>query len=131
MLRRISLNSVSCQQRGVWALSSLSLKRDGSSRAFLITSTGDSHLLPICHQLCPGPPPLLCVYKAFLCFGIAEDVPVAARAPRGSHEAINFIVEQLQHHPTSSALLLANHGLLAFTSDPLMAALSLAQTQSV
>lgn len=61
--------------------------------------------------------PLPCVYEAFLRFGITEDVPVAAWAPRGSQDAVNFIVEQLQQHPTVPAVLLANHGVLAFGSD--------------
>ena len=66
--------------------------------------------------------PLPCVYEAFLRFGITEDVPVAQWAPRGSREAVDYIVEQLQQHPTASAVLLANHGLLAFSGDALMAA---------
>ena len=66
--------------------------------------------------------PLPCVYEAFLRFGITEDVPVARWAPRGSREAVDYIVEQLQQHPTASAVLLANHGLLAFSGDALMAA---------
>jgi L-fuculose-phosphate aldolase len=66
--------------------------------------------------------PLPCVYEAFLRFGITEDVPVAQWAPRGSHEAVSYIVEQLQAHPYSPAVLLGNHGVLAFGSDPLAAA---------
>lgn len=66
--------------------------------------------------------PLPCVYEAFLRFGITEDVPVAKWAPRGSPEAVAYIVEQLKAHPTTSALLLANHGILAFSSDPLATA---------
>ena len=66
--------------------------------------------------------PLPCVYEAFLRFGMTEDIPVAAWAPRGSQEAVAYIVEQLRHHPTVSAVLLANHGLLAFSSDPLATA---------
>ncbi len=66
--------------------------------------------------------PLPCVYEAFLRFGITEDVPVAQWGPRGSQEAVAFIVEQLQQHPTVPALLLANHGLLAFSRDPLATA---------
>jgi len=66
--------------------------------------------------------PLPCVYEAFLRFGITEDVPVAQWAPRGSQEAVAYIVQQLKEHPTASALLLANHGLLAFSSDPLTTA---------
>lgn len=66
--------------------------------------------------------PLPCAYEALLRFGITEDVPVAAWAPRGSPESVANIVEQLQRHPTISAVLLANHGLLAFSRDPLAAA---------
>lgn len=66
--------------------------------------------------------PLPCVYEAFLRFGITDDIPVAAWAPRGSREAVSYIVEQLQQHPTVPAVLLANHGLLAFGRDPLATA---------
>ena len=66
--------------------------------------------------------PLPCVYEAFLRFGITDDVPVAAWAPRGSPEAVSFIEDELRNHPTTPALLLANHGLLAFSGDPQMAA---------
>ncbi|HEY4385170.1 MAG TPA: class II aldolase/adducin family protein [Ktedonobacteraceae bacterium] len=66
--------------------------------------------------------PLPCVYEAFLRFGITEDVPVADWAPRGSQEAVAYIVKQLREHPTAAALLLANHGILAFSSDPLATA---------
>ncbi len=66
--------------------------------------------------------PLPCVYEAFLRFGITEDIPVAQWAPRGSPEAVASIVQQLKAHPTTFALLLANHGILAFSSDPLATA---------
>lgn len=66
--------------------------------------------------------PLPCVYEAFLRFGIVEDIPVADWAPRGSPEAVSLIVEQLRRHPTVPAVLLANHGLLAFSRDPLATA---------
>ncbi|QBD75746.1 class II aldolase/adducin family protein [Ktedonosporobacter rubrisoli] len=66
--------------------------------------------------------PLPCVYEAFLRFGITEDIPVAEWAPRGSEEAVSYIVAQLRQHPTVPAVLLANHGLLAFSSDPLATA---------
>jgi L-ribulose-5-phosphate 4-epimerase len=67
----------------------------------------------LAHQSLP------CVYEAFLRFGIIEDIPVADWAPRGSPEAVSLIVEQLRRHPTVPAVLLANHGLLAFSRDPL------------
>ena len=66
--------------------------------------------------------PLPCVYEAFLRFGMTEDIPVAQWAPRGSPEAVSYIMDQLKQHLTVSAVLLANHGLLAFSSDPMMAA---------
>lgn len=66
--------------------------------------------------------PLPCVYEAFLRFGITEDIPVADWAPRGSRESVANIAEQLQRHPTVPAVLLANHGLLAFGRDPLATA---------
>ncbi len=66
--------------------------------------------------------PLPCVYEAFLRFGITEDIPVAPWGPRGSDESIASIVEQLHKHPTVPAVLLANHGLLAFSRDPLSTA---------
>jgi L-ribulose-5-phosphate 4-epimerase len=66
--------------------------------------------------------PLPCVYEALLRFGITEDIPVAAWAPRGSRESVSNIVEQLERHPGVPAVLLGNHGLLAFARDPLQAA---------
>src|SRR5438067_11900883 len=62
--------------------------------------------------------PLPCVYEAFLRFGVTDDIPVAAWAPRGSQESVTNIVEQLQLHPYTPAVLLANHGLLAIGRDP-------------
>ncbi len=67
--------------------------------------------------------PLPCAYEALLRFGVTEDIPVAAWAPRGSRESVSNIVEQLQLHTMTPAVLLANHGLLAFGRDPLAAAM--------
>lgn len=66
--------------------------------------------------------PLPVVYEAFLRFGIVEDIPVAEWAPRGSAEAVANIREQLRLHPGIPALLLGNHGLLAFGAAPAAAA---------
>ena len=66
--------------------------------------------------------PLPCVYEAFLRFGITEDVPVASWAPRGSREAVDYITEQLRQHSIVPAVLLANHGLLAFSRDAIATA---------
>ncbi len=64
--------------------------------------------------------PLPCAYEALLRFGVTVDIPVAAWAPRGSRESITNIVEQLRSYPDAPAVLLGNHGLLAFGPDPLM-----------
>jgi L-fuculose-phosphate aldolase len=66
--------------------------------------------------------PLPVVYEAFLRFGITDAIPVAAWAPRGSPESVTQIVTQLRQHPDAPAVLLGNHGLLAFSRDPQMAA---------
>lgn len=66
--------------------------------------------------------PLPVVYEAFLRFGIVEDIPVAEWAPRGSPESVAHIVTQLRQHPTVPAVLLGNHGLLAFSHNALAAA---------
>jgi L-ribulose-5-phosphate 4-epimerase len=62
---------------------------------------------------------LPCAYEALLRFGVTDDIPVAAWAPRGSQESAANIVEQLTAHPHTPAVLLANHGLLAFGAHPL------------
>ena len=62
--------------------------------------------------------PLPCAYEALLRFGVTVDIPVAAWAPRGSRESVTNIVEQLQRYPDAPAVLLGNHGLLAFGRDP-------------
>ena len=66
--------------------------------------------------------PLPCVYEAMLRHGVADAIPVAAWAPRGSEASVRNIVEQLEQHRDVPAVLLANHGLLAAGSDPLRAA---------
>jgi L-fuculose-phosphate aldolase len=66
--------------------------------------------------------PLPCAYEALLRFGVTEDIPVAAWAPRGSQESASYIAEQLRAHPYAPAVLLANHGLLAFGSSATAAA---------
>src|SRR5438874_2261524 len=66
---------------------------------------------------------LPCAYEALLRFGVTEDIPVADWAPRGSPESVSNIVRQLEQFPMTPAVLLANHGLLAFGRDPLSAAI--------
>jgi L-ribulose-5-phosphate 4-epimerase len=67
--------------------------------------------------------PLPCAYEALLRFGVTEDIPVADWAPRGSPESVSNIVRQLEQFPMTPAVLLANHGLLAFGRDPLSTAI--------
>ena len=66
--------------------------------------------------------PLPCRYEALLRFGVADDIPVAAWGPRGSEESVRNICEALQAYPSVPAVLLANHGLLAFGKDVAAAA---------
>lgn len=66
---------------------------------------------------------LPCRAEPLLRFGQAEPVPVVAWGPRGSDVSVRGIEAALGEHPTTSAVLLANHGLLAFGADPMAAAL--------
>jgi L-fuculose-phosphate aldolase len=56
-------------------------------------------------------------YEGLLRQGISDDIPVAAWGPRGSRESVSNIEDALRAHPDASAVLLANHGLLAFGRD--------------
>lgn len=82
-----------------------------AARAVIHTHSPHVTSFALAHQ------PLPCRYEALLRFGVADDIPVAAWGPRGSEESINAIRETLQAHPGVPAVLLANHGLLAFGKD--------------
>src|SRR5258707_4939340 len=62
--------------------------------------------------------PLPCAYEALLRFGVTEDIPVADLAPRGSPEAVNYLVERLQRHATVSAVRPRNHSPCGFCHHP-------------
>lgn len=62
--------------------------------------------------------PLPCRYEALLRHGQSGPVPVVDWAPRGSLALAAGITKALDTNPGASALLLANHGLLAFASTP-------------
>jgi L-ribulose-5-phosphate 4-epimerase len=62
--------------------------------------------------------PLPCRYEAMLRLGQAEDVPVVPWAPRESGKSVSGIVDALAAHPGTRAVLLGNHGVLAFGADP-------------
>lgn len=66
--------------------------------------------------------PLPCAYEAMLRRGAGEAIPVAPWAPRGSPESVSNIVDQAREHPGAPAVLLGNHGLLAFMDDPVRTA---------
>lgn len=61
--------------------------------------------------------PLPCRYEALLRFGVVEDIPVAEWGPRGSEASVRYIIHAVHAHPGTPAVLLANHGLLAFGKD--------------
>jgi len=56
--------------------------------------------------------PLDLVSEALVRFGVEEAIPVAAYAPRGSKESVSNIIDAIG--PKTRAVLLQNHGLLAF-----------------
>lgn len=66
--------------------------------------------------------PLPCRYEALLRRGHAEAAPVVPWAPRGSEASTAGIAEALARCPATLAVLLANHGVLAFGSSPSAAA---------
>jgi L-ribulose-5-phosphate 4-epimerase len=62
--------------------------------------------------------PQPCRTEQLLRFGQAEPVPVVPWGPRGSDVSVRGIASVLADSPTTNAVLLANHGLLAFGGDP-------------
>ncbi len=66
------------------------------------------------------------VYEPLMRFGITVPVPVIPWAPRGSVASVDGIIAALQANPEISAVLLANHGVLAFAANPTQTAQLLA-----
>lgn len=66
--------------------------------------------------------PLPCRYEALLRKGQGEAVPVVAWAPRGSERSADGISEALARCSLTSAVLLANHGVLVFGGSAAAAA---------
>lgn len=64
--------------------------------------------------------PIECCYEGLARFDVVDPVPVARYGPRGSEESVRYIQEVIT--PASKAVLLQNHGLLAFERDVLAAA---------
>ena len=62
--------------------------------------------------------PIPVVYEPLMRFGVTEPTPVIPWAPRGSDASVHGIVEAVQENEGVSAVLLANHGVLAFSKSP-------------
>ncbi len=65
--------------------------------------------------------PIDCWIEAMAMFGLADGVPVAGYAPRGSDQAVASIGAAIR--PGVPAVLLANHGVLVFHRTPELAVL--------
>ncbi len=61
---------------------------------------------------------LACSYEAMVRGGMTEDVPIAHYGPRGSQIAIANIAAAMAGGKEQRAVLLENHGVLAFGPDP-------------
>lgn len=66
--------------------------------------------------------PMPVVYEGLLRQGVSTELPVAAWGPRGSRESVANIENAIRDNPNASAVLLANHGLLAWGRDQLSVA---------
>lgn len=62
------------------------------------------------------------IYEALARFDMTDGVPLAAYGPRGSKESVENIKKAIETHPNIGGVLLANHGVLAFGKDAMMAA---------
>jgi len=61
-------------------------------------------------------------YEGLLRQGVSSAIPVAGWGPRGSRESVTNIEKALAENPGVNAVLLANHGLLAWGRDQMAAA---------
>ena len=61
---------------------------------------------------------LSCRYEALLRFGQASDVPVVPWAPRGTEKSVTGIIDTINQHPDTNAVILGNHGVLVFGPTP-------------
>ena len=65
-----------------------------------------------------------CSYEALVRNDMAAGVPLAKYGPRGSAESVSNIADALSATKNTKAVLLENHGVLAFGADPAAAALA-------
>ena len=68
--------------------------------------------------------PLPCRYETLRRVGQVGEVPVVGWWPPGSNPLVGAIVEAVASHPGTTAVLLGNHGLLAFARTPAAAAMA-------
>ena len=61
--------------------------------------------------------PLPLTYEPFAGAGQFEAVPVAPYGKRGEPESVQAIADTMAAHPKTTAMILANHGVLAFGKD--------------
>ena len=61
--------------------------------------------------------PLPVVAESLARWDVTQPIPVAAWAPRGSDDAVNFILQAIQGDANAPAVLLANHGVLVWGAD--------------
>jgi len=66
--------------------------------------------------------PLELVHEPMLRVGVTRPVPVVPWAPRGSEASVEGIIERARGDGGVRAVLLANHGVLAFAEDPVATA---------
>jgi L-fuculose-phosphate aldolase len=66
--------------------------------------------------------PLGCSYEALVRQDMSDGVPLAKYGPRGSFESVDHIASALRGSRNTKAVLLENHGVLAFGPDPATAA---------
>jgi|SRR5262245_28047827 len=65
---------------------------------------------------------LACSYEALVRQDMTDGVPLAKYGPRGSTESVTNIAKALNATKNTKAVLLENHGVLAFGADPAAAA---------
>jgi L-ribulose-5-phosphate 4-epimerase len=63
-----------------------------------------------------------CSYEALVRQDMTDGIPLAKYGPRGSAESVTNIAEALSKAKNTKAVLLENHGVLAFGADPAAAA---------
>jgi len=63
-----------------------------------------------------------CSYEALVRNDMTDGVPLARYGPRGSKESVTNIAAALEGSKSTKAVLLENHGVLAFGADPAAAA---------